>query len=83
MGVTGNGDELDQLGKIFTVLGTPTKEDWPHVGELAAYVEFTETKPIAWTDLDCFRSFPDETVELLSKLLVGCPRLLPSFLFPF
>ena len=62
-------DELDQLGKIFTVLGTPTKEHWPHASELSGYVEFTETKPIPWAEVDCFRSIPADTVDLLSKTL--------------
>ena len=66
-------NELDQLGKIFTVLGSPSKEDWPHVGELSNYVEFTETKAIGWTDLACFQSFPASTVDQLSKMLVMNP----------
>ncbi len=31
---------MQQLGKIFNVLGTPTRVDWPDVELLPNYVEF-------------------------------------------
>ena len=31
---------MQQLGKIFNVLGTPTRADWPDVELLPNYVEF-------------------------------------------
>ena len=33
--------DIDQLGKIFTIRGTPTIEDWPEVDALPNYLEFT------------------------------------------
>jgi cyclin-dependent kinase 7 len=41
--------DIDQLGKIFTVRGTPTLEDWPGVDELPNYLEFTikESTPLS------------------------------------
>ena len=37
--------DLDQLGKIFALLGTPTEETWPGVTSLPTYIEFTAVKP--------------------------------------
>ena len=33
-------DEVDQLARIFSVLGVPTEETWPDVSCLRKYVEF-------------------------------------------
>ena len=33
-------DDVQQLGKIFNVLGTPTRAEWPDVELLPNYVEF-------------------------------------------
>ncbi len=35
----GNSD-IDQLGKIFQALGTPSKDNWPGLTALPNYVEF-------------------------------------------
>ena len=37
--------EIDQLGKIFTLRGTPTNEDWPGVDQLPNSLEFTIREP--------------------------------------
>ena len=41
----GNSD-IDQLGKIFSVLGTPTEAQWPGMKALPDYVEYAEMKPM-------------------------------------
>ena len=37
--------DLDQLGKIFQALGTPTSQNWPHARLLPQFVEFQATPP--------------------------------------
>ena len=37
--------DIDQLGKIFQALGTPSSQNWPHCALLPHYVEFTATPP--------------------------------------
>lgn len=32
--------DIDQLGKIFTIRGCPTAEDWPGVEDLPNFLEF-------------------------------------------
>lgn len=41
----GNSD-IEQLGKIFNVLGTPNLEDWPGMNLLPNYVEFEPREPL-------------------------------------
>jgi cyclin-dependent kinase 7 len=59
--------QIDQLGKIFTVRGAPSVDDWPDVEALPNFLQFTikETKPL--------KSFiPMATpacLDLLEKLL--------------
>ncbi len=35
--------DLDQLGKIFQALGTPTEANWPGCTSLPQYVDFNPT----------------------------------------
>jgi serine/threonine protein kinase len=49
----GNSD-LEQLGKIFNVLGTPTPTSWPGATLLPGYVEFEAREPMNLMSL--FRS---------------------------
>ena len=37
--------DLDQLGKIFQALGTPSQDTWPGCACLPQYVEFQTTAP--------------------------------------
>ena len=49
--------EIDQIFKIFRVLGTPTSEIWPGVEELPDYKEdFPAFKPVGLHKRDCFRT---------------------------
>ena len=32
--------EVDQLGKIFLALGTPTEDTWPGIGSLPDFIQF-------------------------------------------
>uniref|UniRef100_A0AAV1UUR3 Cyclin-dependent kinase 2 homolog n=1 Tax=Peronospora matthiolae TaxID=2874970 RepID=A0AAV1UUR3_9STRA len=64
-------NELDQLGKIFHALGTPTEEVWPGVTSLANFVEFTPSAapPLA----SIFSAASEDVLDLLSKLLKHNP----------
>ena len=41
--------DLQQLMKVFSYLGTPTEEDWPGMGALPSFVEFTTVQPMKWS----------------------------------
>lgn len=41
----GNSD-IEQLGKIFNVLGTPKLDDWPGMNLLPNYIEFEPREPL-------------------------------------
>lgn len=67
----GNSD-LDQLGKIFALLGTPTEETWPDVTSLPTYIEFTAVnpKPLA----AAFPKVDADALDLLGKFLMLDPN---------
>ncbi|KAG7395404.1 Cyclin-Dependent Kinase 7 [Phytophthora boehmeriae] len=60
-------NELDQLGKIFHALGTPTEEEWPGVSSLANFVEFTPSTAPPLGSI--FSAASEDALDLLSKLL--------------
>ena len=37
--------DMDQLGKIFAALGTPTEDQWPGMKSLPDFIEFEEYPP--------------------------------------
>ncbi|XP_052283620.1 cyclin-dependent kinase 7-like [Dreissena polymorpha] len=59
--------DLDQLSKIFEVLGTPSRDDWPAMEYLPDFVQF---KPVIGRDLkEIFIAASDDLLELLRGLL--------------
>ncbi|KAK6643978.1 Cyclin-Dependent Kinase 7 [Polyplax serrata] len=63
--------DLDQLTKIFQVLGTPTEETWPGMKGLPDFIQF---KPSVGTPFrDIFTAATNDLLDLLSKLLAMCP----------
>merc|ERR1711920_405776 len=70
--------ELDQLGKIFHALGTPTEEDWPDIKTLPNYVEFTPYKapPLRQTLFQAVKD--DQALDLLEQMLAFDPNKRPS-----
>jgi cyclin-dependent kinase 7 len=63
--------ELDQLGKIFHVFGTPTESEWPGLTSLPSYIGFT---PCRGTPLpSIFRSATANALDLLSQFLAFEP----------
>jgi len=68
-----HGDsEIDQLFRIFRVLGTPTEEVWPGVGQLK---DFKQTFP-KWKRGDIkgsVKNLDDDGIDLLCKCLIYNP----------
>ncbi|KAJ9599253.1 hypothetical protein L9F63_010255, partial [Diploptera punctata] len=68
--VPGDSD-LDQLTKIFQVLGTPTEQSWPGVKELPDFIQF---KMFTGTPLrHIFTAAGDDLLNLIQQLLSLCP----------
>lgn len=63
--------DLDQLGKIFAALGTPTEETWPGVTALPDYVEFQSFQATPFSQL--FTAATNDTLDLLASMLKFCP----------
>eukprot|EP01113_Clastostelium_recurvatum_P041161 TRINITY_DN6497_c0_g1_i1.p1 TRINITY_DN6497_c0_g1~~TRINITY_DN6497_c0_g1_i1.p1 ORF type:complete len:341 (+),score=42.17 TRINITY_DN6497_c0_g1_i1:25-1047(+) len=68
--------DLDQLGKIFAALGTPTDDIWPGMSSLPDYVPFHHFPPTPYKAL--FSAAPDDALDLLSLLLSYDPQKRPS-----
>jgi len=68
--------EIDQLGKIFWALGTPSEKDWQNMDLLPGYIQFTPSEGSPLTSL--FRSATDDAIELLKALLTLNPHGRPS-----
>lgn len=60
-------NELDQLGKIFSALGTPTEEKWPGMKSLPKYIEYETCIETPFKTL--FSAASDDAIDLLSKFL--------------
>jgi len=69
--VAGSSD-IDQLGKVYAALGTPTERSWPGVSALPDFIEFVYVPPPNLCD-----TFPNETneaLDLLKKMLEYDPN---------
>jgi len=65
--------EIDELFKIFQVLGTPTEETWPNVSELPDYQEgFPKWSAKPWESL-C-PALDEDGVDLLRQMLQYVPE---------
>tara|TARA_B110000977_G_scaffold26211_2_gene32549 strand:- start:3534 stop:4259 length:726 start_codon:yes stop_codon:yes gene_type:complete len=65
--------EIDQLFRIFRVLGTPDDEIWPSVTTLPDYkAQFPKWKPKEWKDI--VPALDAYGVDLISKLLKYAPH---------
>lgn len=66
---------IEQLQKIFNVMGTPTLENWKNVELLPQFIEFEKRDPLILKELivdKCRQS--TEAYDLLKKLLMLDPR---------
>ncbi|XP_022324874.1 cyclin-dependent kinase 7-like [Crassostrea virginica] len=59
--------DLDQLSRIFQVLGTPTEKDWPNIKALPDFIEF---KSFPGTPLkEIFIAASDDLLQVLAEML--------------
>eukprot|EP01118_Nematostelium_gracile_P003575 TRINITY_DN1413_c0_g1_i2.p1 TRINITY_DN1413_c0_g1~~TRINITY_DN1413_c0_g1_i2.p1 ORF type:complete len:371 (+),score=81.68 TRINITY_DN1413_c0_g1_i2:3-1115(+) len=63
---TGDSD-IDQLGKIFSALGTPTEEIWPGMSSLPGYALYDYSPPNTFRQL--FPAASDDALDLISQML--------------
>lgn len=64
-------NEIDQLTKIFTVLGNAVEENWPGVSGLPNYMEFECTQENTLDTI--FADQTDDFRDLIKKMLVLDP----------
>ncbi|KAG6753869.1 hypothetical protein POTOM_041871 [Populus tomentosa] len=64
--------DIDQLGKIFQKLGTPTPSQWPDLEWLPDFVEYSSQTAQPWRKLCPTAS--DDALDLLSKLFTYDPK---------
>ena len=65
--------EIDQLFKIFHVLGTPTEERWPGVTELPDYNEKFPIFSAAGIQYKTDFPVPNIAMQLLNKMIIYDP----------
>lgn len=68
--------QINQLGKIFAIRGTPSQQNWLEAKKLPDYMEFTKTEPKDMTDL--FPMMSSEGHKLIDWCLQLDPNLRPS-----
>ncbi|KAI9787305.1 MAG: kinase subunit of RNA polymerase II carboxy-terminal domain kinase I [Peltula sp. TS41687] len=75
----GDGGEINQLDKIYNVLGTPTRTEWPGIVEMAWFelLRRTERKPNMFAEKYKERLTP-AAFELLSAMFQYDPAKRPS-----
>ncbi|MQM09444.1 hypothetical protein Taro_042309 [Colocasia esculenta] len=64
--------DIDQLGKIFAALGTPTPAQWPDMVYLPDYVEYQHVPAPPLRSL--FPNASDDALDLLLKMLTYDPK---------
>ena len=65
--------DIQQIVAVFTLLGTPKKEDWKSVAALDTYLEFQHMDPTPWKEV-IGHELDSNTQELLSSLLFLDPE---------
>lgn len=63
--------DLDQLMKIFQVLGNPTEDNWPGLKSLSDYVEFKTFPPVPLKNI--FTAAADDLLDVIGGLLILNP----------
>mmetsp|Transcript_42543 Transcript_42543/g.127592 ORF Transcript_42543/g.127592 Transcript_42543/m.127592 type:complete len:371 (-) Transcript_42543:442-1554(-) len=64
--------DIDQLGRIFQALGTPTEETWPGVTKLPGFVEYQASAPPPLRSF--FPKATDDALDLLSRMVCLDPK---------
>jgi CTD kinase subunit alpha len=75
----GDGGEINQLDKIYNILGTPTKEDWPGIVDMQWFnlLRPTERKPSTFDEKYRHKLSPN-AFELLSAMFLYDPSARPA-----
>ncbi|KAK4692961.1 CTD kinase subunit alpha, partial [Lecanoromycetidae sp. Uapishka_2] len=75
----GDGGEINQLDKIYNVLGTPTRSEWPGLVDMAWFelLRPTERKPNTFAEKYQERLTPD-AFELLQAMFMYDPAKRPT-----
>ncbi|KAK5683081.1 serine/threonine protein kinase, CMGC, CDC2/CDK subfamily [Elasticomyces elasticus] len=76
----GDGGEINQLDKIYNVLGTPSRSDWPGITELQWYELLRPTHRIPNTFAEKYKGngrIADDAFELLEAMLSYDPANRP------
>ncbi|CDU19326.1 CMGC/CDK protein kinase [Plasmodium yoelii 17X] len=60
-------NEIDQLGKIFFLLGTPNENNWPEAKHLPLYTDFTKSSKKNLKNI--IKIEDDDCIDLLASLL--------------
>ncbi|QIX01577.1 hypothetical protein AMS68_007094 [Peltaster fructicola] len=75
----GNGSEIDQLDKIYNVLGTPSRSEWPGIVELQWYELLRPSQRIPSTLSEKFRDrVSPDAFELLQAMFAYDPANRPT-----
>ena len=64
--------DIDQLGRVYAALGTPTETIWPGVSTLPDFIEFVYVPPPSLRDT--FPNETDEAIDLLKQMLAYDPN---------
>lgn len=75
----GDGGEINQLDKIYNVLGTPSRSEWPGIAELAWYELLRPTQRLPSTFSEKYKErLSPAAFELLSAMFLYDPNARPS-----
>lgn len=75
----GDGGEINQLDKIYNVLGTPSRSEWPGVAELQWFELLRPTQRIPSTFAEKYRDrVSPEAFELLQAMFLYDPTNRPT-----
>ncbi|CAK1366131.1 unnamed protein product [Cercospora beticola] len=75
----GDGSEIHQLDKIYNVLGTPSRSEWPGITELQWYELLRPTQRVQSTFADKYRErVSPEAFELLQAMFLYDPANRPT-----
>lgn len=70
--------EADQLMKVFTILGSPSKTEWPEGHKLASKLGY-KFPTLAKTQLnELMPDTPIDLIDLLEKMLIFDPNSRPT-----
>ena len=75
----GDGGEINQLEKIYNVLGTPSRNDWPGIVDLQWYELLRPPQRLPSTFAEKYRErVSAEAYELLQAMFLFDPQLRPT-----